>query len=588
MRIRSALLAFATLSLPAGIIAVPAFADWPTFGRALCTAPGDQLGPVIASDGAGGAIVAWQDRRIFPFNIVAGHVLASGVVDVAWPINGRTLISDSLAGTIVPQGIESPAIVSDGAGGAIVSWPDGRSSTSGVDIYAHHVLATGAVDPAWPVNGTTVCSAIGEQLSPVLISDGAGGAFIAWTDSRSGTTVNELDIFAQHVLASGAIDPNWPVNGAPVTIAPKAQTQPVLVEDGVGGFFVAWDDLRSGNPGIDIFAEHVLRSGTVDPAWPVNGVAVSAAPGTQSAPRIVSDGVHGAIVAWTDTRDGTNQVFAQRVSSTGAIVSGWPVNGRLVSIGGTDEVLPVLAPDGAGGAIVAWGGGNTGHHNSLAQHLLASGALDAAWPATGRSLGFTPSEATNQVIASDGAGGAIVAWQQSDDVTQTDIFAQHVLASGALDAAYPVNGRAVCAVLRPQHEPDIVATGDGGAIVTWEDTRDGLNDIYALQVLQAGTLGVPGPPEPAGVAFAQPSPNPARGAVSLRYTLPRDATASLAIFDVGGRRVRLLSSGTQTAGEHVIAWDQRDDAGRNVGGGLYFARFEAEGRRLTQKIMALK
>ena len=57
MRIRFALLAFATLSLPAGIIASPAFADWPTFGRALCTAPGDQLGPVIASDGAGNAII---------------------------------------------------------------------------------------------------------------------------------------------------------------------------------------------------------------------------------------------------------------------------------------------------------------------------------------------------------------------------------------------------------------------------------------------------------------------------------------------------------------------------------------------------
>jgi len=146
----------------------------------------------------------------------------------------------------------------------------------------------------------------------------------------------------------------------------------------------------------------------------------------------------------------------------------------------------------------------------------------------------------------------------------------------------------VSAFLRPQHEPEIVATGDGGAIVTWEDARDGLNDIYALQVLQAGTLGVPGPPEPAGVAFAPPSPNPARGEVSLRYTLPRDATASLAIFDVGGRRVRLLSSGTQTAGEHVIAWDLRDDAGRKVGGGLYFAQLRTDERELTQKLLTLQ
>src|SRR6185369_6282308 len=220
MRARSALLAFATLSLPAGIIAMPALADWPTFGRALSTAPGDQLGPVIASDGAGGAIVAWQDRGTSPSNIDVEHVLATGVVDAGWPANGRALLA-GLAQTIVPNG---EAIISDGVGGAIVTWSDDRSSQNGSDIYAHHVLATGAVDPAWPVNGTAVCSVIGEQISPAIISDGAGGAFVAWNDGRSGATVNDIDIFAQHVLASGAIDPNWPVNGAPVTIAPKGQT----------------------------------------------------------------------------------------------------------------------------------------------------------------------------------------------------------------------------------------------------------------------------------------------------------------------------------------------------------------------------
>src|SRR5204863_2209560 len=107
----------------------------------------------------------------------------------------------------------------------------------------------------------TVCSVIGEQIVPAIISDGAGGAFVAWMDSRSGTTLTDIDVFAQHVLASGAVDPNWPVNGAPVTIAPKAQTGPALVADGVGGFFVTSNDLRSGNPGVDVFAEPVLRSG---------------------------------------------------------------------------------------------------------------------------------------------------------------------------------------------------------------------------------------------------------------------------------------------------------------------------------------
>jgi hypothetical protein len=566
-------------------------ADWPTFGRAVAVAPGEQIGPAIAPDGAGGAIVAWHDRRVFPFNIDAQHVLASGEVDPAWPANGRALLTDALIQTIVPQGVEFPRIVSDGAGGAIVSWPDGRSTVNGLDIYAHHVLASGVVDPAWPVNGTTVCSAIREQANPSIISDGAGGAFIAWDDNRPGTTLNDRDIFAQHVLASGLVDPAWPANGTAVVTAPKAQISPALVGDGGGGIIVTWNDLRSGNPGIDMFAQHVLASGAVDPAWPADGLALSAAPGSQVGQSVVSDGGNGAYVAWTDTRDGTNQIFAQRVLSSGAIAPGWPTNGLAISIGGTDEVSPTLASDGAGGAIVAWGGGNSGHHNMLAQHLLGSGVLDPAWPVGGAHLGFANSEQTTQDMASDGAGGAIVAWQQGNEVTGFDIFAQHVLASGALDSAYPASGRAVCALLGLQHEPSIVAAGVGGAIVTWEDTRNdsrnGTNDIFALQVLFAGTTGVPDT-SPPRITFARPHPNPATELATLRFTLPRAARVRLAIYDIAGRRVRDLVSGVTPAGDHATTWDLRDDAGRPVGAGLYFARLETEGRTFTEKLTALR
>src|SRR5262252_9138371 len=138
---RSSTIAFALTLL--GLVAPAAFAEWPAFGRPLSTELGDQLGPVIAPDRADGAIVAWSDRRIIPFNLRAQHVRADGVVDVAWPLNGRALLTDSLARTIVTQGVESPAIASDGAGGAIVTWPDARSSVNGEDIYALHVRANG-------------------------------------------------------------------------------------------------------------------------------------------------------------------------------------------------------------------------------------------------------------------------------------------------------------------------------------------------------------------------------------------------------------------------------------------------------------
>ncbi|MBI1799059.1 MAG: hypothetical protein HYR73_05180, partial [Candidatus Eisenbacteria bacterium] len=69
----------------------------------------------------------------------------------------------------------SPTIVSDGTGGAIVTWYDYRSRT-GSDIYAQHVLASGAVDPAWPADGRALCTAANSQQYPTIITDGAGGA----------------------------------------------------------------------------------------------------------------------------------------------------------------------------------------------------------------------------------------------------------------------------------------------------------------------------------------------------------------------------------------------------------------------------
>jgi hypothetical protein len=77
-------------------------------------------------------------------NIFAQHVKATGDVDSAWPIDGRALFSNPLVWR------SAPVIAPDGAGGAIVAWQDGRSQTSGIDIYAQHVQASGPSIPPGP------------------------------------------------------------------------------------------------------------------------------------------------------------------------------------------------------------------------------------------------------------------------------------------------------------------------------------------------------------------------------------------------------------------------------------------------------
>src|SRR5437867_3977429 len=258
----------------------PAIAQWSGNGSALSTADNSQWHPAIASDGAGGAIVTWQDERVKDgvSDIYAQHVLASGTVDPAWPADGRAICTAAFNQDL-------PRIVADGAGGAIIIWEDNRSDLVHIsDIYAQHVQASGKVDPAWPADGRALCTAAGDQGSPTIISDSAGGAIVTWSDLRIGN----FDIYAQRVLNSGAVDPAWPANGRALCTAANAQEGPTLVADGAGGAIVTWKDNRNGIANSDIFAQHVLNSGAADPAWPANGRALCTAANEQAGPVIVS------------------------------------------------------------------------------------------------------------------------------------------------------------------------------------------------------------------------------------------------------------------------------------------------------------
>jgi hypothetical protein len=56
----------------------PVRAAWVLDGTPVATAPDNQFGSGIASDGAGGAIIVWQDHRLGSPDIYAQRIDASG------------------------------------------------------------------------------------------------------------------------------------------------------------------------------------------------------------------------------------------------------------------------------------------------------------------------------------------------------------------------------------------------------------------------------------------------------------------------------------------------------------------------------
>jgi hypothetical protein len=117
--------------------------------------------------------------------------------------------------------------------------------------------------------------------------------------------------------------------------------------------------------------------------------------------------------------------------------------------------------------------------------------------------------------------------------------------------------------------------------------------VYALAAVRADGSEVRSVPAEVAVpdytlALAPGRPNPFFPDTRIAFTLDRDGPASLAVYDVSGRRVRLLSDGERPAGEYVATWNGRDDAGRRVAMGVYFVRLSVHGRSLTRKALLLR
>lgn len=95
------------------------------------------------------------------------------------------------------------------------------------------------------------------------------------------------------------------------------------------------------------------------------------------------------------------------------------------------------------------------------------------------------------------------------------------------------------------------------------------------------------------ISFAAPSPNPIAGSgTTFSFALPGRAQVRLEIFDIRGRRVATVTREEAGAGEHILTWNGRDDAGRSLASGQYLARLQVRGpgldRTLMQKITVLR
>ena len=643
----AAVLLIALLSILARTSAL--HAEWLAEGNPVCTAAGDQNegGLRSAPDGAGGAILVWQDARSGEADLYAQRIDAFG--NPLWTYDGVRICG-------APNVQMNPHIIPDGLGGAVIAWEDWRNLTAAdqrYEIWAQRVAADGS--PYWTANGARIyTSPSGRNTGISMATDGANGAIIAWF--RRGTA-DDGPICCERITGAGL---KWHANDSECLEIRSSGRRPAAASDGAGGAFVAW------GMGGSMSVQRVSPTGTL--LWSSDGKSISSA-GDNAA--IIPDGAGGAIVAWNNNSaiGAGRDIYAQRVNSSG--VAQWTAGGIPVYAADGDQYQPRIASNGSNGAFVIWYDGRNNGDIYLAS-VSAGGNSSAPVP-----ICTLPPTFYDHTIVTDGLGGAYISWYDWR-TGYLGIRAQHVNTAGA--PQWTPNGLAVYSAYGTERRtPALVSDGISGVIVAWEDARSGDFDIYAKRLTAAGEtpvatllqsfsarydaagitiawtlseadrdieLSVSRAQEPsrlfetipaagisrAGLDFSfvdagvepgrsyryrvavsdnggwrilfetsaistpalpltlsQNRPNPFNPSTTISFSLPAECAVRLYVYDISGRLVARLVDGKRLgAGMNTVEWNGRGIEGRAVASGVYVYRLVAGKETLSRKMVLMR
>jgi hypothetical protein len=262
-------------------------------------------------DASGNVIVAWREIWSGKYNLYAQKLDPNG---------NRLWVSDSVVQVEPGDSSKSPPQVGiDASGNFFAVWTDARSGSW--DIYAQRLGPDGA--RLWAEDFRLNSNAgLAGQSTPSLAVNSSDSAFVVWTDKREGPT----QIYAQKLTAAGSR--LW---ASDVRVSAESDligsSIPSAAIDPLDRLSVAWLGVSVSTQERNIYVQRLAENGTR--LWPedlqvnaVNGV-VSYDSATIG---VASDGSMTAV--WEDSRNGDEDVYAQKISPEGA--KGWPEDLKIV------------------------------------------------------------------------------------------------------------------------------------------------------------------------------------------------------------------------------------------------------------------
>jgi len=287
-------------------------------------------------------------------------------------------------------------------------------------------------------------------LPAAITSDNSGGAIAVYQIWRMSDSYGQL--YVQKISPEG--DFLWGEEGVSIGsgYSDFGDFDSYAVSDGSGGAIVIWLEFPSqpeGEPSsLQTHAARIDSEGNVQWQRDIPGID-----------QAIPDGLGGAIIAYTDPYD---NISVLKIDAEGNLP--WGQDG--VSLNLTEYTSFAVASDNSGGVIVV-GQAFQGDSDAVYAQRVDSGG-NILWQTGG--VQACVSSAGGAQVVSDGAGGAIIAYERNipceDGRTgycDTDIYAQSIDAEG--NVLWGPDGLPICAGSSVPNSPRIVTDGAGGAII---------------------------------------------------------------------------------------------------------------------------
>jgi hypothetical protein len=129
----------------------------------------------------------------------------------------------------------------------------------------------------------------------------------------------------------------------------------------------------------------------------------------------------------------------------------------------------------------------------------------------------------------------------------------------------------------------VMFASDWGDHASWPGTPQPGVRAFIFDARAGITLDAPSTAKPRGLRLESLSPNPTPGGLLVRFTIPEPRPVALELFDLAGRRLRVVDAGTLGVGEHVLELDPE----RRLEAGIYFVTLTDGRERQSARAVVL-